>query len=316
MTSIAERRLAANEIISRHLSSGASDPVNVDSYASQAAHDGLDAAEPDLFEQAQRQIYNLMKFDSFSRFLKSGLYQESLTAEIAGQPLPLDTDQDQVAKVTKKKVEQPRRRSLLPSWNHFRSSSQRSKSRDRDKQKLEEDSSEVEDCTLARVILPDKATTVVNTKSEETIRTLVARLLEKRGLKFTSFDVFATTGPQTEKPLDLASHCSVLGCTEVRVEPRVLFRLELPSKKSIGVKAKPAKIVKDVLGPILNQYGWNLSEMIVTKDHGNTVEIPLGETVSSIDNCRLIVSHRSFFEDTVSIASSVGSDKTKPNVSL
>ena len=29
--------------------------------------------------------------------------------------------------------------------------------------------------------------------------------------------------------------------------------LELPSGKSIGVKAKPAKVIRDVLGPILLQ---------------------------------------------------------------
>ena len=80
-------------------------------------------------------------------------------------------------------------------------------------------------CTLARVILPDKSTTVVNTKGseEETVRSLVSRLLEKRGLRYTSFDVFPTSGP-AEKPIDLAANCSVLVCAEVRVEPRVLFR--------------------------------------------------------------------------------------------
>ena len=92
-----ERRLAANEIVARHLSAGASDPVNVDSVAAAAAHDGLEAPagpHPGLFEPAQRQIYNLMKFDSFSRFLKSDLYRESLAAEVGGQPLPMDTDQE------------------------------------------------------------------------------------------------------------------------------------------------------------------------------------------------------------------------------
>ena len=38
-------------------------------------------------------------------------------------------------------------------------------------------------CTLARVILPDKATTVVQTKEGGTIRAMVSRLLEKRGLR-------------------------------------------------------------------------------------------------------------------------------------
>ena len=134
LTSVGERRLAANEILARHLSPGASDPVNVDSHACSAAHDGLEAAEPGLFEPAQRQIYNLMKFDSFSRFLKSDLYRESLEAEAGGRPLPLDTDQDAAATAaavakpglstkSKKTDGQPRRRSMLPSWNHFRTSS-------------------------------------------------------------------------------------------------------------------------------------------------------------------------------------------------
>ena len=98
--------------------------------------------------------------------------------------------------------------------------------------------------------------------------------------------------------MDLGEDSTSLGCTEVRVEPRVLFRLELPSKKSIGVKAKPAKLVKEVLGPILNQYGWNLEAMSVRRDvpnsHGGHVDpevalVDLEATVASIDNSRLLV---------------------------
>ena len=142
-----------------------------------------------------------------------------------------------------------------------------------------------------------QATTVVQTRSGETIRAMVARLLEKRALKFTSFDVFATDN--AEKPLDLSDESTVLGCTEVRVEPRVLFRLELPSKKSIGVKAKPAKLVKDVLGPILSQYGWNLEMMTVRREGDAQQQQPaveLSNTVASIDNCRLVVLPKSSAE--------------------
>ena len=38
-----------------------------------------------------------MKFDSFSRFLKSDLYKESLMAEMAGKPLPMDTNSSKEA---------------------------------------------------------------------------------------------------------------------------------------------------------------------------------------------------------------------------
>ena len=115
-------------------------------------------------------------------------------------------------------------------WEHW------SKSREQ----LDSDGASVErtqdtgGCTLTRVIFPDKATTVVNTTTGESIRALISRLLEKRNLRLTSFDVFITKSEA--KPVDLSEDCAILHCTEVKIEARVLFRLELPSHKSIGVK--------------------------------------------------------------------------------
>ena len=72
------------------------------------------------------------------------------------------------------------------------------------------------------------------------------------------------------------------------------------------MKAKPAKIVRDVLGPILQQYGWNLEAMVIKRDLGGgtgssssgfaedrNLEIDLETTVQSIDNSRLVVCSRS-----------------------
>ena len=93
-----------------------------------------------------------MKFDSFSRFLKSDLYKDSLMAEMAGKPLPMDTLASKESaseetsnaglKDSKKKPssqssgsnEPGRRRSLLPSWHNLKigGDSSRSKSKDRE----------------------------------------------------------------------------------------------------------------------------------------------------------------------------------------
>ncbi|KAM9426609.1 regulator of G-protein signaling 12-like [Pholidichthys leucotaenia] len=77
----------AGEIYNSFLSSNANMPVNIDSQA-QLADDVLTSPRPDMFKTQQLQIFNLMKFDSYSRFLKSSLYQECLLAEVNGQPLP------------------------------------------------------------------------------------------------------------------------------------------------------------------------------------------------------------------------------------
>ena len=61
------RHSAAVAIVDRHLAPGCPEPVNVDAAARQVAKDGLADAAPDIFAPAQRHIYNLMKFDSYSR---------------------------------------------------------------------------------------------------------------------------------------------------------------------------------------------------------------------------------------------------------
>ncbi|XP_076992404.1 regulator of G-protein signaling 12 isoform X2 [Tamandua tetradactyla] len=77
----------AREIFSKFLCSRATTPVNIDSQA-QLADDVLNAPHPDMFREQQLQIFNLMKFDSYTRFLKSPLYQECVLAEVEGRSLP------------------------------------------------------------------------------------------------------------------------------------------------------------------------------------------------------------------------------------
>lgn len=88
LSSPTERTISARDIFERHLCLGALEPVNVDSHARQATQDGLTDAASTLFLQAQKQIFNLMKFDSYPRFLKSDLYKECLVRELSGQELP------------------------------------------------------------------------------------------------------------------------------------------------------------------------------------------------------------------------------------
>ncbi|NXN96321.1 RGS12 protein, partial [Rhinopomastus cyanomelas] len=77
----------AREIFSKFLCSKATTPVNIDSQA-QLADDILNSPHPDMFKEQQLQIFNLMKFDSYTRFLKSPLYQECILSEVEGRPLP------------------------------------------------------------------------------------------------------------------------------------------------------------------------------------------------------------------------------------
>ena len=65
------------------------------------------------------------------------------------------------------------------------------------------------------------------------------------------------------QPLDLGKDISTLASKEIRLEHRILFRLDLPNRKPIGVKAKPGKTVRDVFKPVLNKYGCKVDNMVV-----------------------------------------------------
>ncbi|XP_042198835.1 regulator of G-protein signaling 12b isoform X2 [Callorhinchus milii] len=77
----------AREIYNNFLSNKAITPVNIDSQA-QLADEIINAPHPNMFKEQQLQIFNLMKFDSYTRFLKSPLYQECMLAEVEGRSLP------------------------------------------------------------------------------------------------------------------------------------------------------------------------------------------------------------------------------------
>ncbi|XP_069967157.1 regulator of G-protein signaling loco isoform X4 [Bactrocera oleae] len=83
-----ERTTQAMAIFSKHLANGALEPVNVDSQARNLTQEKLMSAEPDIFAPAQKQIFNLMKFDSYQRFIRSDMFKSCLEAEEKRQPLP------------------------------------------------------------------------------------------------------------------------------------------------------------------------------------------------------------------------------------
>ncbi|XP_011185542.2 regulator of G-protein signaling loco isoform X1 [Zeugodacus cucurbitae] len=88
LESSVERSTQAMAIFSKHLANGALEPVNVDSQARNLTQEKLESAEPDIFAPAQKQIFNLMKFDSYQRFIRSDMYKSCLEAEEKRQPLP------------------------------------------------------------------------------------------------------------------------------------------------------------------------------------------------------------------------------------
>lgn len=235
-----ERTKEALSIFEKHLANGSLEPVNVDSQARLRAQERLSSADKDLFLQSQKQIFNLMKFDSYQRFIRSDLYKTCVDAENKHISLPYPAEQlDPMLRIamqqpptssaTKLKkslsnAEDRRRKSLLP-WH--RKTRSKSKDRDENKESMKNSTSssntlkhasnhsvgdihssrsslssfdatiskigsfdEDTRSSLCRVILSNGATTIVQTKVNETIRELVERLLDKRGIIYQAYEAF------------------------------------------------------------------------------------------------------------------------------
>ena len=71
-----------------------SSPINIDSRTRQECQQAL-LSKPSstIFEKAQAQICQLMKYDSYSRFLKSNMYKDCIMSEMEGKSIPYSKHQ-------------------------------------------------------------------------------------------------------------------------------------------------------------------------------------------------------------------------------
>ncbi|GAB6023290.1 hypothetical protein CHUAL_008099 [Chamberlinius hualienensis] len=323
LTNAEEIKSYGKAIFYRHLSSEASEPVNVDSHARQKVDDGLSAPTTNLFLLPQKQIFNLMKFDSYARFLKSPLYQDCALKEAAGEPLPylgdknLDTDSTDNLKDYKKcknkdDSEDRRRKSLLP-WHRNKSGKSKKDKNNKKRDKKDDgvsssrsditgsrsslassdlpsaaqrQSSEEDGVSYCRILLPDQSTTIVSVKPNETIGSCLNRVLDRRGMCFSGYEAHFGN---SEKEIDLEGDCTLINGQEIRIEERVTFQIELPNqKKFVSVKAKPNISLADALRPVLLKFGHPIDSVSVLQNGiGEKVDVTM--LASAFDSNRLII---------------------------
>ncbi|TMS02368.1 Regulator of G-protein signaling 12 [Larimichthys crocea] len=307
----------AGEIYNSFLSSKATMPVNIDSQA-QLADDVLTSPRPDMFKTQQLQIFNLMKFDSYSRFLKSPLYQECMRAEEvrkqrSGRSLNEDSRDESADK----------KRGMFFSWSRNRSFGKGPKKKEigdinldywgsngrRESQGSLSSGTSLEmatSCSAGKiesdnrhsvgvwersskhcsVMLPDGSCSSITLRPGASIREVLQDLCHGISVNIAAADLFLVGG---EKPLVLDQDCMTLSSRDLRLEKRTLFRLDLvPINRSVGLKAKPTKPVTEVLRPVVAKYGLHLSDL-VAKISGETKPLDLGAPISSLDGLRVVL---------------------------
>ncbi|XP_073959756.1 regulator of G-protein signaling loco-like [Choristoneura fumiferana] len=291
----AARAALAQEIWARHLADGAPEPVNVDAAARRLTAHRLhqDPAPADLFQQAQKQIFNVMKFDSYPRFLRSGVHAECARADLRGQPSPF-ADKPAPApapaptptKLKKSASNASERRrsggSLLP-WRL------RAGSRDRAAEHAPitdlVKSNQSGQCSLCRVVLPDGASSVVGVDAALSVRQLVERLLQRLNLPCPNYDVIIRDDQGECTTIDPCSPSTVLSGREATVERRCVVRVEVAGRV-VAVRCRPQRRAAHVLRPVLRRYLPRAARCRLLR---GAAPLPLDTPAQELDGERLLI---------------------------
>ncbi|XP_006563653.1 regulator of G-protein signaling loco isoform X3 [Apis mellifera] len=255
---VSTRRKLANQIYQRHLSTTAAEPVNVDSHATgQITQELLSESPADLFLQAQKQVFNLMKFDSYPRFLRSDLYRhcvETGNSIIGVEDCDLNLTSSPSVKLKKSHsdAEDRCRKSILP-WNR----KNRSKSKDRGESEYNKGPNRNE--TIYKSFTTMKREAEGN-NNDDSISISSSRS------SLASWDL-ALRQSFHKHIIDAKYPSSVLAGQEVEVVPTKILKVDLPSRRVITVIAHKGRTLKDVLRPLLNKYGFNLDMITVWSEN-------------------------------------------------
>ncbi|XP_012579515.1 PREDICTED: regulator of G-protein signaling 12 [Condylura cristata] len=229
-----------------------------------------------MFKEQQLQIFNLMKFDSYARFLKSPLYQECVLAEVEGRPLP-DAQQAPGSPASKRSAGSDQSSVSTPKKLSGKSRSGRS---------LNEDPGDEDGDRRRRGPFFSWSRTRSTGRSQ---KKKGHGDPAKGGGGGRQLALSCVPCPQ---PLVLHQDSSVLESRDLRLEKRTLFRLDLvPINRSVGLKAKPTKPVTEVLRPVVAKYGLHLNEL-VARLSGEKEPLDLGAPIASLDGQRVILEER------------------------
>ncbi|XP_009871464.1 PREDICTED: regulator of G-protein signaling 14, partial [Apaloderma vittatum] len=295
----------ARRIYDEFLSSHSISPVNIDKQA-WIGEDMLATPSPDMFRIQQLQIFNLMKFDSYTRFVKSPLYQACLRAESQGQPLPdlrphsrSSSPPPDLSKKSKLKLgkslplgvetagsganRSPRRsfrkgERREPSWAEGgvgggsamlwrESQGSLNSSASLDLGFLSSASTAASPWTEGS---SDGPASLSSVRPGHSIRDMLAGICEKRGFSLPDIKVYLVGNEQ--KALVLDQECSVLADQEVKLENRISFDLEISSlSKTIRITAKSTKRIREALEPVLGKYGVSMELALLRRVRAHTL---------------------------------------------
>uniref|UniRef100_A0A672LUE0 Regulator of G protein signaling 14a n=1 Tax=Sinocyclocheilus grahami TaxID=75366 RepID=A0A672LUE0_SINGR len=284
----------ASSIYNTFLSSNATSPINIDDRVRVEEKD-VQNPHPDIFQKAQQQIFKLMKFDSYTRFVRSQLYQSCMLANVEGRPLPWLDSRGRPITATKptsstspkEQVKFDRTKEVYISQNMQIRNYQFISILLSQVEKLVARSADGRVDKYCCVFLPDGTASLTPARPGVTIRNMLTGLCEKRGLPLS--DIIIYLHGKDKQPLSLDQDSSVLKDQQVFLELRVTFAVKVAfTGKMVAVVVKSNKTLQDALAAMLNKYRLRSQDAIVSMS-GTGQIISMNTVVTSLANKTLIL---------------------------
>ncbi|KAG2455979.1 RGS14 protein, partial [Polypterus senegalus] len=246
----------AKIIYDTYLCSSALNAINIDDSARLSVN-VLEKPTADMFSKPQLQIFKLMKFDSYARFVKSQLYQKCMLANVEGKPLP-DICADYKSPGAMNVMRESSAVCDIKKNGRF--------------QDAEKENPLVKYCC---VYFPDETASLAPARPGYSIKEMLSGMCEKRGIPLSTVSIYLQG---KDKPLSLDQDSSVLMDQQVRLETRITFVLKLlPINKTLGLAAKSSKTLYEALESILLKNGLKPQEMKATL-HRSTITLESDKT--------------------------------------
>ncbi|XP_062392783.1 regulator of G-protein signaling 14 [Sardina pilchardus] len=310
----------ALSIYNTYLSDSATLPVNIDDTA-RVDEQTLKAPHSNMFQKAQQQIFKLMKFDSYARFVRSQLYQSCMLANVEGRPLPdigprskaptakraaapesySQRDQQKPDSRQKEKsrakAEEEQRKGPIQKWDKRQEKtaswgdplavrgSSRTEMEQLGARVLESDRAVAH--KYCCVYLPDGTASLMPARTGLSVRSMLMGLCEKRGLPLK--DITIHLQGKDKKPLSLDQDSAVLKDQQVVLELRVTLAVKIAFMgKTVTIVAKSNKTLQEALSTILQKHDLRPQEALVTMSgSGEILNMNMG--VTSLANKTVIL---------------------------
>ncbi|XP_066525466.1 regulator of G-protein signaling 14a isoform X2 [Hoplias malabaricus] len=324
-TNLDELKKEARSIYDLYLSDTSFHAVNIDDAARTEEKD-LESPTPHMFSKAQQQIFKLMKFDSYARFVRSPLYQSCMVASVEGRPLPdlqpqnrgsrecvaptndrrsmevkMPTPDSKLNK--KKKIEKRGSWGADVSYRRITVSRQESQISVKSSSSVELGSlsgrsengsvspvgSEPDPARADKyccVYLPDGTASLAPAKPGLLVRDMLSGLCEKRGFPLKDIIIYLQG---KDKPLSLDQDSSVLRDQQVTLEIRIPITLDLMFVgKTSGIVVKSSKSLEEALSSVLQKYNLRPQDVVVTMS-GSKEPLNMNTNVFRLANKTLCV---------------------------